>query len=323
MTQTLLGRGSRRVPAPAQSSVTPAQWLRETTAAVRVSFTWFGVRKALTTEQKTRAAESFGAEGDFLSARKKLLDTNHPAYKEVTGVKGRASAYWKSLTLPFPEPGVRLIRQHEIERFNAQMTTHRAELEQAVRQLDEKFTELKLAARQRLGDLYNPSDYPQALDGMFAIEWDFPSVEAPDYLSQLNPDIYEQERQRVAARFEEAVKLAEQAFIGEFGKLIEHLAERLGDNGLGEKKIFRDSALTNLVEFFERFRQLNVRSNADLDALVEKAQQVVQGTNAQALRDSNDLRQQIASQLAHVQAELDGMMVNVPRRRLFRTPQTT
>jgi hypothetical protein len=320
MTNTLLSRASPRFHLSADQTVTPAQWLRETTAAVRVSFTWFGVRKALTTEQKSRAAESFGAEGDYLSARKKLLDTKHPAYQEVTGVRGRAKAFWKSVTLPFPEAGIRLIRQHEIERFNAQMEGYRTELEQTVRKLDEQFTELKLAARQRLGALFNPSDYPSSLEGMFAVEWDFPNVEAPDYLSKLSPDLYEQERQRVAGRFEEAVKLTEQAFIGEFGKLIEHLTERLSDNGIGEKKIFRDSALTNLVEFFDRFRQLNIRSNADLDALVDQAQQVVKGTNAQTLRDSNDLRQHVAAQLSRVQTELDGMLVDRPRRRIIRNP---
>jgi hypothetical protein len=115
-----------------RTSISPAQWLRETAAAVRVSFTWMGVRKTLTQEQKNQAAESFGAEGDFLSARKKLLDTKHTAYKAVTAVRGKVIAFWKSLTLPFPEPSVRLIRQHEVERFNQQMTDYRTELEDAV-----------------------------------------------------------------------------------------------------------------------------------------------------------------------------------------------
>src|ERR1700676_5339917 len=112
---------------PAHGTSTPAERLRVTTAAVRVSFCWLGVRKTLTPEQKIQAAEPFGAEGEYLSARKKLLDTKHPAYKEVTGVRGKVSAYWKSLTLPFPEPGVRLIRQHEVEGFNQQMSSYRIE----------------------------------------------------------------------------------------------------------------------------------------------------------------------------------------------------
>ena len=111
-----------------RTSVDPAERLRTTTAAVRVSFTWLGVRKTLTHEQKHQAAESFGAEADYLSARKKLLDTAHPAYKDVTSIRGKVSAYWKSLTLPFPEPGLRLIRQRQVDGFNRQMADHRVEL---------------------------------------------------------------------------------------------------------------------------------------------------------------------------------------------------
>jgi hypothetical protein len=179
---------------------------------------------------------------------------------------------------------------------------------------------LKSSASRRLGDLFNPNDYPSSLQGLFDVEWDFPNVEPPDYLGQLSPEIYEQERARVAARFEEAVQLTEQAFIGEFAKLIEHLTERL-NNGDGERKIFRDSAITNLTEFFNRFRQLNVRSNQELDALVEQAQRVVQGTDAQTLRDSDSLRQMVSSQLSRVQAELDGMLVDRPRRRIIRNQE--
>ena len=300
-----------------RTSMSPSQWLRETAAAVRVSFMWMGVRKTLTQEQKNQAAESFGAEGDFLSARKKLLDTKHTAYKAVTAVRGKVIAFWKSLTLPFPEPGVRLIRQHEVERFNQRMTDFRTELEDAVHTLNQHFEELKTAACRRLGDLFDANDYPRSLSGLFGVEWDFPNIEPPDYLCQLNPAIYEQERARVASRFDEAVRLAEQAFVSEFAKLIEHLTERLS-NGDGERKVFRDSAITNLQEFFDRFRQLNVRSSADLDALVERAQQIVGGVEAQSLRDNNDLRQQITTQLSSVQSVLDGMLVDRPRRRIIR-----
>jgi hypothetical protein len=67
-----------------RSAVNPAQRMRATMAAVRVSFTWLGTRKTLTPEQKSQAADTFGAEGAFLSAGKKLLDTRHPAFKAVS-----------------------------------------------------------------------------------------------------------------------------------------------------------------------------------------------------------------------------------------------
>jgi hypothetical protein len=310
MSMTLLDQ-----PAPGTSA--PAERLRVTMAAVRVSFMWFGVRKTLTSEQKNQAAETFGAEGEFLSARKKLLDTKHPAYKAVTAVRGKVLAYWRGLTLPYPEPGVRLVKQSQIEPFHTQITDFRGQLDEAVAKLDDHYGELQGIARRRLGDLYDANDYPPRLRGMFGVDCDFPSVEPPDYLLQLSPELYEQERARVASRFEEAVQMAEQAFIGELAKLVSHLTERI-TSADGERKIFRDSAVSNLMEFFERFRQLNVRSNAQLDDLVVQARRVVQGIEPQQLRERADLRVHVANQLSQVQSALDDMLVDRPRRRIIR-----
>jgi hypothetical protein len=285
---------------------------------VRVSLRWLGVRKTLTPQQQGEAAESFGAQRDFLSARKKLLDTRHPAFKEVTAVRGQVISHWKANTLPFPEPGVRLIQQSRVELFHQQMLDFRRQLQTAVAQLESHYGELQSAARRRLGRLFNPNDYPPSLEGLFEIDWDFPAVEPPDYLLQLNPALYEQERIRVSARFEEAVRLAEQAFVTEFGRLVTHLTERLTADPGGDKKVFRDSAVNNLVEFFERFRQLDVGSNQELDDLVNRAQQVIHGVQTQELRDNSTLRQQIASQLNQVEQVLDGMIGDRPRRRIVR-----
>ena len=315
MTVTLLDHAAPRPSAP------PAERLRLTAAAVRVSFTWLGVRKTLTPQQKSQAAESFGAEGDFLSARKKLLDTRHAAYKAVTAVRTQVSQFWKGSTLPYPDAGVRLIRQDRIEPFNRQMTEFKAALDEAVAKLEEHYADLKAAAQSRLGSLFNPADYPPSLRGLFDLAWEFPNVQPPDYLLQLSPELYEQEKARVTARFEEAVRLAEQAFVAEFARLVSHLTERLSSSPEGERKIFRDSAVANLTEFFGRFRQLNVGSSEQLDGLVRQAQEIIQGVQPQDLRDDAGLRQHIATSLAGVQASLDGMLVDRPRRRIVRNQE--
>jgi len=298
----------------------PAERLRTTMAAVRVSFTWLGVRKTLTAEQRAEAAEPFGANAQFLSAGKKLIDTSHPAYKAVTAVRGKVQAFWKSLSLPYPEPGVRLIRQDRIDPFAAQMTEFQEELRKAVQNLDQRYNELKGLARQRLGSLFNAADYPQSLIALFDIAYDFPSVEPPDYLQQLNPTLYEEECRRVQSRFDEAVKLAEEAFTAELAKLISHLTERLSGQEEGKPKIFRDSAVENLTAFFQRFRELNVRSSDQLDRLVADAQRVIRGVEPQALRDNAGLRQHVATEMSRVESVLDGLLIDRPRRNILRRP---
>jgi hypothetical protein len=274
-----------------------------------------------TLQTKSQAADTFGAEGAFLSAGKKLLDTKHEKFKAVTTVKGRIISLWKSMSLPYPEPGIRLIRQDQIETFDSKMQTLKQELDEAVEQLDRHYEQLRSAARNRLGSLYNPADYPISLRGLFSVAHDFPSVEPPDYLAQLSPEIYQQECERVAARFDEAVRLAEQAFMEELQQLVAHLTERLTGQVDGKSKVFRDSAVGNLTEFFQRFRQLNVRSNDQLDALVGQCQQIVRGVEPQALRDDHGLRQHVAQQLSQVETVLDSLLVDRPRRNILRRPR--
>ncbi len=307
-------------PPRTRSAVPPGDRLRTTMAAARLSFTWLGVSKSLTLAQKSQAADSFGAEAKFLLAGKKLLDTSHPAFKAVTAIRGRMIAYWKGVSLPFPEPGIRLIPQQAVTEFDQQVVALRRELDDAVIVLDRHYDELRSAARQRLGDLFDAGDYPTTLIGLFAIEHDYPGVEPPDYLRQLNPELYAQECRRVQSRFDEAVQLAEQAFLDELSRLVEHITERLSGQDDGKPRVFRDSAVTNLTEFFERFRTLNVRSSEQLDELVARAQQVIGGVDPQQLRDSASLRSRVVNQLASVQSSLDGMLVDRPRRNIQRRP---
>ena len=97
-----------------------------------------------------------------------------------------------------------------------------------------------------------------------------------------------------------------------------HLTERLSGAADGKDKIFRDSAVENLRDFFQRFRDLNVRSSAELDRLVASAQQIVRGVQPQQLRDNQALRQQIATQLSGVESQIDGMLIDRPRRNILR-----
>ena len=306
---------------PLESSV-PAEHLRRVAAAVRVHFTWWGVHKTLTAQQKEEVGLACRADGKLLTAGKKLIDTRHEAFRRLTTLRSRVVQYWKGLTLPYPEPGLRLLRQSDIEAFVHTLEGFRDELVEAEQALNAVFAQVQADARERLGKLYHAGDYPDEVRGRFAVDWDFPAVEPPSYLLRLNPELYRQEQQRVAERFAQAVELAEQSFVGEFAKLVQRLAERVQDDSDGEHRVFRDSAVENLHGFFDRFRKLSVRSSGDLDRLVDQAQAMVRGVTPTALRSDDGLRRQIAQDLAQVQASLETLLVERPRRRIVRMTAT-
>ena len=182
-----------------------AQRLRTTMAAVRLAFTWLGVRKTLAPEQRTTAARAFHADRELLSASKLILDTRNPSYRAVAAVRSEASGYWRTVTLPFPEAGIRLLPQNSLGQFASTMETCRECLQEAARELASQYDQIKSEAQRRLGTLFNASDYPSTLDGLFDMEWSVVPIEPPQYLVALNPEVFQQEQARVRERFESAV----------------------------------------------------------------------------------------------------------------------
>ena len=233
-------------------------------------------------------------------------------------MRSQAQKFWTGITLPWPEPGIRLIRRDDVRSFNVRMEELRWELSDAAATLDNEFDELKRQARVRLGELFDPSDYPSSVRNAFLVEWDYPSVEAPNYLREMCPEIYREEQQRVAAQFDEAVRLAEAAFAEELSGLIGHLAERLTGETDGKPKVFRDSVVDNLTDFFDRFGRLNITGSEQLESVVADARRLLNGVDPQRLRDSSFARRDVSSGLARVQSTLDGLLVDRPRRRVIR-----
>ena len=103
------------------TEATAVNRVRNNFIACRVKFRWFGTSKSLTSDQKSRAAESFGADGAAISAAKRLIDTKHESYRALTSVKSQINRYWKDSSLPYPESGIRLIRNDAVDEFNSSL----------------------------------------------------------------------------------------------------------------------------------------------------------------------------------------------------------
>ena len=69
-----------------------AQRLRTTMAAVRLAYTWLGVRKTLAPEQRTTAARAFHADRELLSAGRHQLDRGQDQVVLQAGVAARCPA---------------------------------------------------------------------------------------------------------------------------------------------------------------------------------------------------------------------------------------
>ncbi len=305
---------SRAVEVQPDDSMNFAEKLREDTQAIRFSRSRFGVRRSFSKEQKDRAAREFGADPNMTFGGNKLLNDRHPKWKAVSSVLNRAWKYWEAVTIDYPVSGVRLANRNQVERFEGQMRKYQDELDAAVTELEEAYSEMKDNARAKLGDLYDPSEYPASLRPYFGFDWEYPSVEPPNHLKAISPELYEQQSAKVAAQFQEALACAEEAFTGELSGLLDHLVERLSPGEDGKRKIFRNTSVENLQDFFNKFQNLSVGSNRELTEFVNRANEVVGSLDAKALRDDGDLRESVRNRLSEVKDSLDSSLVDASRR---------
>ncbi len=291
------------------SLLSPADRIRLTTIPSRLRFSWFCTEKTLTSDQKSLAAEPFGAAGSCLTVTKKLIDVRHPVVQNLTAVRGRIETHWSIITLPFPEPSVRLLPLEHVCDFERQMRDFASELRDAASDLGRVYDDLKREAEGRLGALFDPSDFPSAPQDLFDVAWDYPNLATPSHnASWVSQSVYDLEELRIRTKFHTAVTLAESGFRDEFTRLIAHLHERLTDSDQeGTSKIFRDSAVIKLDEFIARYFEFNVRTDARLDELITLAQYAFDGITPQGLRSNHASRRLLAARLSWIQVSLDAM----------------
>lgn len=295
-----------------------AESLKAQTMGMRLSWNWLGTRKTLDPAQTHQIATNFQADPKRIRATKQLLDSKHKAIKDLTKLKGEVTEFVKAHSLPFPEDGIRLIKRNELASFQAYLSEQQAKLAALVEAANEALPTIIEEARQRLGELYNPTDYPSSLTGCYAFAWDFPSAEPPPYLQTLAPEIYERECERVRERFASAAQLAEDAFRNEFADLVGHLVERLTPSEDGTKKTFHATTVTNLTEFFGRFKALNITGSADLNNLVAQAEDVLAGRTADQLREDAVSAEIVKANMNDVKAMLDALVVTTSKRKIDR-----
>lgn len=302
---------------PKPKALTPeqiARKLRNETLGCRISRSRFGTSKALTAEQRERAAAPFHADHGFLGGRKKLINTRAKEYLAVQSLLLAAAKDWQDMTVPYPEPGTRLIRRDRVDEFIATMKARQAELEEAKKALQAVYPKLREEAVTKLGELHNAADYPTDIAGLFSLEFDFPNVEPPAYLKQLNPEAYQSQLLKVQAQFEVAVAKAEAEFAGEFKKIVERILDRLTPDAEGKPKIFKSSTFENLNDFFAKFKLLKFGSNPELEKLIAEAEQAAAGKSADDIRKDTLLQQSLKEKFGELSKKMADTVVEAGTR---------
>jgi hypothetical protein len=84
----------------------------------------------------------------------------------------------------------------------------------------------------------------------------------------------------------------------------------------GKPLKFKQSTVSNLVEFLSNFSFRNVTDDRQLQDLVVRARDLLQGVAADDLRTSGDMRARVQRGMATLAADLDGMLIRSGGRKM-------
>ena len=270
--------------------------------------TWSGVKK-LDPSIMERLGES-----EWLKGRKVLIDPEYLSAIKASAQKGRCLI--KRRALPFPMPGLNLVPKDSIIDIENQLDDTKHEFNANVRLFLRNYAQARHEAQEALGSLFDPLDYPIDPSSKFNFAWQYIQLSMPGQHQVLSPKLYEREREKFQNLIEETREQAIAALRTEFAELVSHLTDRLGTNGNEKPKILRSSVLENLNEFLDGFNARNLFQDNELQRLVENTRSLVNGIDAELLRDNQALRESIRHDMEQVRVEVDQAITDLPRRRI-------
>lgn len=249
----------------------------------------------------------------WLSVTKKLFESK--AYNEARLIQTNAGIWLKRRSVPCGLEGYFVLALSMVDEVIQHMDEQDALLKAKVEEFAVEYDKIVEEAKKELQDMFDPRRYPTANHYRRGIwmERRFVELGIPDPV-KIGDALYEVEREKAKKRWADASEEVVYALREEFAKLIGHISEKLTPSPDGSKKVLKDAALDKVLEWIDLFSKRNVLDDKQLDVLVKRSKDVLNGVDLKSLRKDESAKDLLAKRMETVKVKLDAMLVNKPAR---------
>lgn len=272
-----------------------------------------------------------GADADMMGLSKTIVDSDE--YRAIQRHIRYMKAFLVANALPSPvfKGGVYQLPIPLVENVAERIETMKGEFQEIVTSFVNAYEgagllgdgtprtwrqSLKELARERLGPQFNEDDYPDAekIRNQFSIETCFLDTDVPTKLRSISPTIFEAEKLRAQQRWQSVEEDAKILLRSEMKRLIDKMAESLGETEDGRKKSFRQSNVDRLSEFLSNAPFRNVINDQQLDELVNVAKRFLDGVDVESVRKDDKYRNVVRESFETIQGRLNPLVTDSPQR---------
>ena len=223
--------------------------------------------------------------------------------KTIQKVANQARIYHYLATLPWQDDGYRILSAKMYFEYTQKIREYKEKFYQVVDSFLSRYYDLIDEAKQRLGDLFNPNDYPKSLDKKFSFEVSFlPIPTAQDFRVELQAEeikqIKNQIQEETLRRFREAHK---DIYI-RIKTAVSHMAEKLLDTNA----IFRDSLVKNVAILADLIPKLDIMEDKELEDIRNKMIELTK-VSPQTLREQEETRKEIGQKAQEIVKMMEGL----------------
>lgn len=272
---------------------------------VRLSISQWSARKL--DKSATREAKDRAGAGEKAGVKVYKSVIAADALDAIESIAGAARNEHRKRTVPWAYDGPGAITAEGYPAYKAAMATYEKDFRNAVAHFYNVYEAEREAAREYLGNMFNPSDYPaiSTLGERFAFSVTAePMPQADDFRVQgLAPDLVADIKRDMV---ENNVNAMQNANATAWQRVIEHVEKlkmRLEEYTRGEVKKFYDSWLDNISELVTLLPSINVANDPNLTRIGQKLVALTAYTSKD-LKESESLRTEICKQASLVLAQI-------------------
>lgn len=244
--------------------------------------------------EKAHAAHDAGRYNKLLVS-KTLLDP-------IAKLAGVVRQYHYATTLPWNDGGDRLLPSTLFAGYTDQVRKYRQQFQALVTDLVKAYPTEVQAARNRLGTMYNPADYPDPSDlyRKFDISIEFvPIPSAKDF----RVDMADEAAEEIRSQITKAVNDRQNEAVRDCYRRVHDVVSKIQERLSNKDAMFRDSLIENARDLMAVLPGLNITEDPVLTELHSEIDALLQ-VRPDTLRRSPTKRQEVADAADAILAKL-------------------
>jgi hypothetical protein len=240
------------------------------------------------------------------SVHKALLADNsdlRAIQQHVTAIRA-AHAH---MTMPWSNSGLRLLPTAQFFKYQQAMTDMQNEFWRLVKEFLSKYNDAVIDVQALLGNLFSRDDYPtlEALERKFGFSISYDDVPTGDFRVALPAEAIAELTTNRNADHQNNLERAMNDVWTRLYKALTNMSDRLDYGSKEEKKVFRDTLVSNVIDMIELLRVCNVTNSTQMSAMADSLEEAMSGVTPDALREDDYFR-------AETKAAVDAAIKSLP-----------